>query len=464
MNIQVTSEKVGDGKIQAKIVVPAAEVDAAIKKTYSDIATNYRFQGFRKGRVPRPVIDGMIGRKNVLAETTNQLMQQVEPLVYDELDVVPITEPVFGDGELANVAQGEDYVVDATITIRPDVELSTYDAPTINMPPAEPTEAEIDEQIDVLQGYHTTYDEVEEERGVNADDVISISVENVENGEAFVGESRMLNMAGTGMPDAFDEQLVGMTKGESRELQWTDGEGDDAVTRKVKVTLNSIRKANTPELNDEFVKKSYGFDTIAELRDAVREELEQDKAFTLPNIKENRLVDAVAATLTLETVPEEYENNVFTDLVQNFLTNLQNQGTTLDNYLQARGLNTEAFLDDMRAQAKERARQGLALDALAEHLGLKVEHEDLVKEFVEANVDDPEASIEEFRNDGRLPAVREAIRRSKALEWLVANANVNEVDEVAVRRAERAGAAAPEAAAEPEAEAEPETEEPAAEE
>lgn len=451
MNIQVTSEKVGDGKIQAKVVVAAADVDAAIKKTYSDIATNYRFQGFRKGRVPRPVIDGMIGRKNVLGETTNQLMQQVEPLLFDELDVVPISEPNYGEGELPTVAEGEDYVLDATITVRPDVTLSTYEAPTINMPPAEPTEAEIDEQIDVLQGYHTTYDEIEEDRAVEAADVVSINVENVENAERFAGENRMLDMAGTGMPSAFDEQLVGLTKGETRDLEWTDGEGDAAVTHKVKVTLNSIRKANTPELTDEFVKKSYGFDTIAELREAVSEELAQDKAYTLPNVKENRLVDAVAATLELEEIPEEYVNNVYTDLVQNFLTQLQNQGTTLDSYLQVRGITAEAFLDDLRQQAQERARQSLALDALADHLELKVEHEDLVKEFTDANMD-AESSIEEFRNDGRLPAVREAIRRSKALEWLVANCKINEVDEIAERRAARAAEApAEEPAAEPEA-------------
>jgi trigger factor len=249
-------------------------------------------------------------------------------------------------------------------------------------------------------------------------------------------------MSREGMPAAFDSQLLGMRKGEDREVTWeeTHGEGDEAktVSRTAKVHLNAIKRAVTPELTEEFVKKSYGFDTLDELRDAVRDELKNDRTYTMPNIKENRVVEAVAKKLALDEIPESYLNSVYTDLVQTFLGQLQRQGTTLDNYLRMNGVSTEQFLDDIKEQASERARQTLALDSLADHLAFEITDEELQKEFADAGMDDAEASIKEFRDSGRLPAVREAMKRTKALNWLVENAEVTEVDEAAKRQEEKA--------------------------
>ena len=439
MNIQVATEKTDDGKLLAKVTVPAADVDKAIAATYADIARRYSFQGFRKGHVPRPVIDGMIGRDAVLGETTNTVLGQVDPQLCEELNVVPLGEISYGD-DVQPVVGGQDYVVEATIAVRPECELTDYDAPAIDMPPAEPTEAEVDEQIDVLQGYHATFDDVEEDREVAADDIVSIDVEDVENAAAFAGEGRMLDMGGAGMPAEFDEQLVGMRKGESREVAWTEkhahGEHEHEVARKVKVTLVAIKQRNVPELTEEFIKESYGFDSVEQLRDAVRQELATDKTYTLPNVKENRVVAAVAEKLDLDEVPEDYQNSVYTEVLQEFLQQLQRQGTTVDAYLQARGVDFESFLADVREQADERARQSLALDAVARHLGLEVSEDELAEEFGKSGVEDPEASLKEFRDAGRLPAVREALLRNKALNWLVENATVTEVDEAAQRRAD----------------------------
>ena len=145
MKITVTAEKPSDEKMAATLTIPAAEVDAAIARTYKDIAKKYNFQGFRRGHARRPVIDGIIGRESVLAQATNDLLNAAQPLMLEELDVTPVGRVSFGpedaDPELAQ--QGSDYVVSATIGVRPACELESYDAPTINMPPEEATEAEI---------------------------------------------------------------------------------------------------------------------------------------------------------------------------------------------------------------------------------------------------------------------------------------------------------------------------------
>lgn len=434
MNITVTSEKPESGKLIAKLVVDAADVDKAIKDTYKTIASQYNFQGFRRGRTPRPVIDGIVGKEAILADATNTLLSQAEPLMLDELDVIPLLEPNYGD-EPATVVEGKPYEAEVEITVAPDVELASYDAPAINMPPAEPTEAEIDQQIEQLMGYHVTYEDMKTKRAVKKSDIISVTVENIEGGEAFAGEDRMLAMDNEGLPEEFDKAIIGMKPGETKEIEWVESHehGDHTHEHKihVKLTVNSIKKEVRPELDDEFAKTRFGFDTVEKLREALVDEIRTDKSFALPSLKENRVVEAMAENLKLDEVPEEYTNSVFTELVQNFLTNLQRQGQTLDSYLQMAGITAEAFLDDTRVQAEERARQSLALDALAAHMKAEVSQDDLVKEFTEAGMEDAEASIEEFRTQGRLPAVRAAIRRNKALEWLVENAKVTEVDEVA---------------------------------
>lgn len=441
MKITVTAEKPSDEKMAATLTIPAAEVDAAIARTYKDIAKKYNFQGFRRGHAPRPVIDGIMGREAVLAQATNDLLNAAQPLMLEELDVTPVGRVSFGpedaDPELAQ--QGSDYVVSATIGVRPACELESYDAPTINMPPEEATEAEIDWQINQLLSYQVTYEDVEEDRAVEPGDVVSVDVENVEGAGHLAGTNRMLALDGQQVPEQLEEGIVGMKKGEEKAIEWTrthEHEGEEhSHTFSVKVKLNAIKKAVTPELDDEVAKK-YGYDDVASFRDAVKEEIEGDKKTSLPNLKEDRLVEAVGKLLKLETVPEEYQNEIFNELASEFLGRLQSQGASLDMYLRARGVKTDDFIADLRVQAEERARQSLALDSLAAKLGVEVSEDEVREEFEKAGVEDVDASIEQWRSEGRLPAIRDSIRRTKALNWLVDNCKVNIVDEVAERSAE----------------------------
>ena len=441
MKITVTAEKPSDEKMAATLTIPAAEVDAAIARAYKDIAKKYNFQGFRRGHAPRPVIDGIVGREAVLAQATNDLLSAAEPLMLEELDVTPVGRVDFGaegaEPELAQ--QGADYVVAATIGVRPACELESYDAPTINMPPEEATEAEIDWQINQLLSYQITYEDVEEDRAVEPGDVVSVDVENVEGAGHLAGTNRMLALDGQQVPDQLQEGIVGMKKGDEKAIEWTrthEHEGEEhSHTFSVKVKLNAIKKAVTPELDDELAKK-YGYDDVASFRDAVKEEIEGDKKTSLPNLKEDRLVEAVGKLLKLETVPEAYQNEIFNELASEFLARLQSQGASLDMYLRARGVKSDDFIADLRVQAEERARQSLALDALAAKLGVEVSDEEVREEFEKAGVEDVDASVEQWRSEGRLPAIRDSIRRTKALDWLVENAKVNVVDEIAERAAE----------------------------
>lgn len=438
MKITVTAAEPKDNKLEATLTVAAADVDAAIKKAYKDIANKYRFQGFRKGKAPRPVIDGLVGKDNVLAEASEDVLNEATPLMLDELDIVPVGQPTYGD-EPVLVSEGSDYVVTATISLRPDCELESYDAPEINMPPAEVTEAEVAEQLETLVNYHATYEDAGNDFAASEGDMLTLDIEDVENGEDLAGTDRPFMIGSSTVPAAFNDAIKGMKVGETKDVEISI-EGDEPKTVKVKVTLKSAKKQVVPELDDELAKKGFGYDTVDALKDALKEEIAEDKKAQLPNIKETRVIEKLAESLKLDELPEDYVKQIFDEIAQDFLGQLQRQGLTLDAWLSARRIQINDFLEDLNAQAAERARQSLALDALAKKLGLEATEEDVRKEFKDAGVKDVDASMKEFKDAGRMPAVRETVKRSKAVNWLVENAKVTEVDEIAERRAAREAA------------------------
>lgn len=424
MNISASDVK--DAKLTATVTVEAADVDAAIKKAYKDAAKKYRFPGFRPGKAPRPVVDSMLGAEATLAQATNDIIGGNEAAVLNELDIVPVKEGDYKDIEIAK--DHEDYTYTVEFTLRPACELSSYEPVEIEMPPAEVTEAEIDQQVDMLMGYHATFEDVED-RAVEADDYVTADLEDVKGAEQFAGEGRLLAMGNDTLPKEFDESLLGAKIGDEKEISWKPGEDEDECT--VKVTVKGIKVRKTPELTDEFAKENFGFDDIAAMRDAIKLELEQDKTAKLPGLKENRAVAKLAERLQLDKMDEDYEKSVFNELGQNFLQNLAQRGMTLDAWLQANGISSDQFISDLHQQANDVARESLALDSLAKHLDVQVNDDDVTEEFKNAGVEDVEASKAEFVSDGRMPAVRDSIRRSKAVDWLVENAKVTEVDEAA---------------------------------
>lgn len=425
--MNITASDVENGILTATVTIPAADVDDAIKKAYRDAAKRYNFPGFRRGKAPRPVIDRMLGEGAVLAIATEDAVNAVAPEILEDLDIVPVK-----DGEFkvdAIVKDHEDFTFSVDYKMRPEPALSSYEPVSIEMPPAEVTDAEIDAQINMLLAYQVKFEDVED-RGVEAEDFVTVDIKDVKNAESLAGEGRAVFVGSGSVPEAVEEGLKGMKAGETKEISWTP-EGEDAEEAAVEVTVKSIRARITPELTDELAKETFGFDSVEAMRDAVKLEIEQDKQSRLPGIKESRCVAALAERLELEEMDEDYEQSVFQELGQQFLSNLSARGMSLDQWLQANRLTSEQFISDLHHQADDVARESLALDALARELKIEVTDEDIDAEFERAGVEDVEASKASFVTEGRMPAVRDSIRRSKACDWLVENAQVTEVDEVA---------------------------------
>ena len=416
MNITVTPEQPQDNKLTAKVTISAADVDAAIKKTYAEIANKYAFQGFRRGHVPRPIINNMMGLESVLAQATNDLLNAADPAIVEELDVTPLGQISFGD-EPALVVEHSDYEATVTIDVRP--------------------EAEIDWQLNQLLSYQMTYEDTDEDREVAEGDVIGVDIQNVEGAGHLAAENRTVTLNGMQLPAELQEAIVGMKPGETKDVEWVKSHEHEGEVHEhkfsVKVTVKAIKKAVTPELTDELAKKNFGYETVEKLREAVKEEIEADKKTSLPQLKEDRVVEEMGKRLQLDEVPENYKNEIFNELAQEFLAQLQRQNISLDMYLAARGVKADDFIADLHAQADERARQSLALDAVAKKMGFEATEADVEAEFERAGIEDVKAAVKQWKDQGRLPAIRDSIKRTKALDYLAENAKVTVKDEVAER-------------------------------
>ena len=434
MNITCSYDKPENGKAVISLTIDKKEVDKAIAQSYREIAAKYNFQGFRRGRAPRPVIDGIVGREAVLADATNNLLGATEPEMLEALDLVPLTRLEYGD-DVALLTEKSDYTIEITCDIAPEGELDSYDAPAIEMPSKEVSEAEIDRQIDVLRSYRTTLEDIEEDRGIEDGDFVLADVENIANMREYEGENRMFNMANPSMPEQLKDGFMGMKVGDEKEIRWTRSHEHDGETHEVdfgaKVKINAIRQSVTPEITEDNVKTDYGFESIEELRDAVKEEIAENKKVRHPQLKQDRVVEAIGEHLVIDEIPESYVVPIMNELANQMLQSMQAQGMSLDMYLKMNDMTAETFREDLRAQAEESARQSLALDALAAHLGLEATDEDCREQLAKAGVPDVDEQFDAFRAEGRIPALREAVRRTKAIDWLTDNCPVTEVEDEA---------------------------------
>lgn len=415
-----TSIREDDGKTQVTVELTADEVKKHIDKAFKSFSKT-RIPGFRAGKAPRKVlIQNFGGHEVVYEQITSDMINDVAPIAIDEQDILFVADPEFDESGL--VADGESFTFTLYGEVKPQIELESYEAIEIEMPPEDVTEAEIEAQIAALQEYYYGFDTVE--RAAKEGDYVMAALETTADGEAVDGlsnDNRLFEVGGAGVPAAISEQIVGMKADETKEFDFT-GEDDDIAGKTVhtKVTVKEVREKQIPEMNDEFASK-VGFDSFDELREALEKQIKSQKDEQLPRLKESRCVVELSKRFKGE-VPTSYVNFTRENILRDFFNSLQEQGTTFDQFLASRGITSDEFKKDLDEQAQEEAQESLALDALFRELGMEITEEDIAKEF-EA-VSNPEAVRKSWEEAGRMSVIREAIRRQRATEWLVENAVV----------------------------------------
>ncbi len=428
-----------DNTSKITVTVEAQAIDAKLKKVYRELAGKYNFPGFRKGKAPRAVIDNALGKETVLAQATEDIINDAYPEAVEDLRLFPVGSPDFGDPGM--VEAGQDFTFEFTVGKKPEIELESYEPVEIELPSQGASEEEIEEQVKVLLSYHETYENAGADVAISPDNYADISTKASKDGEeiaALTSDSRFFAPGGGLFSEAFDDELMGMKKGETKEFTLAIPDDEDAVLLSdlagevvdFTVTCTVVKTKLEPELTDEWAKENYGFETAEALRADIEKSICEQKASVIPRIKENACALKLVERVTDE-VPDAMAEEAESELLQDFFTQLQRQGMTFDAYLAARGIDSDQFKQDIKLQAQDEAKQQLALDAWARAKGIEASDEDVSLEFVNAGVDDPKKTELEWKKAGRLYLLREGIVRRKAMEDVIETAQVTEKDPAA---------------------------------
>lgn len=420
MNIK-SNEKKENSAIELVVEVSAAEFDAAINKVYNKQKKNIMVPGFRKGKVPRKMVEKMYGEQVFFEDA----VEEAYPAAYDaalkEAGIVPVAYPKL---EIVEVSK-DGFTFKALVTVQPEASVKEYKGLVVAKPEVKVTAADVKAEMKPYIDRASRL--VSVDRKAKKGDVAVIDFEGFKDGVAFEGgkgENYSLELGSGSFVPGFEEQVIGMKAGEEKDLDITFPENytadlaGAAVVFKVKV--NEVKERQEPALDDEFAKDVSEFDTLDEFKKDLKEKLKARRQQQAERDYEAAVIDALLENLVCD-VPEAMVEYRADKMVEEQAMRMQQNGLNFQDYLKYMGLS----MDDVRAQAKTAAdravRTALALDAVAKAEGIEVTQEELdaeVKRLAE-QFHVTEEEVREVTNEGDM---KQDLGSKKALELVKSSA------------------------------------------
>ncbi len=427
MKVQV--EELSPVRKKVSVEIPSDTVTKELNKAYNLIKRQAQVKGFRKGKAPVAILKRLY-HERVDAEVAQDLIQDSVADALKESNVEPVSQP---DIEKDELREGQPFTYHVYTDVGPDIELKEYKGLSLEKPLLTVTDQDLDRQLDMALQAHVRYDPVEPKRPPAKDDVVVIDYLAYEGGEPIVGvEGTDFHiLAGASyFSEGFDEALLGMEEGESKEIV-TDF--DDAYPNPLlrdkkgvsfSVTLKALKEKVLPELNDEFARSLGDFRDLGELRAKVREDMEaQAKSQAEEQLKRDA-GDKLLAGHEFE-VPESLVEEEATRLMESFYMSMSRQGVDV----KSAGFDENVLRERYRDDALRNVKLSFLLHAMAEAEGLEVEEEELEEKLMETSrqmgpsfkLDDPEkrSRLESF--------LRDSLLEQKAFDFVIEGAQVEEV-------------------------------------
>lgn len=425
MSLQV--EKLEGNMAKLTIEASAEEFEQAIEKAYQKNKNKLSIPGFRKGKVPRKMIEQMYGKEIFYEDAANIVIPSVYAKAVDECTEEIVSQPTV---DIVQAEAGKPFIFTAEVALKPEVTLGMYKGVEVEKTDVAVTDEEVDAAIDRERENNARMISVED-RAVRDGDMTVIDYEGFVDGESFEGgkdEDYPLTIgSGTFIP-GFEEQLIGAELDKEVEVNVTFPEdyqaselaGKPAV---FKCIVKEIREKELPELDDEFASEVSEFDTLAEYREDVKKNLTERKEAEAKAAKEEKVVEAIIADAKMD-IPEAMLATQQRSMADDFAQRIRMQGITIDQYFQFTGLTREAFLEQLKPQAEERIKSRLVLEAVAKAENLEASDEEYtaeIKKMAEAYQMD-EDKITEMIGEFEQKSIKEDICIRKALELAVESA------------------------------------------
>jgi trigger factor len=415
--------------VTLKITVPVADFAKGIETAYKKNKSKFAVPGFRKGKIPRNMIEKMYGEGVFFEDAINEVLPVAYDGAIDELNIDAIDKP---DIDVLEVGKDKDLVIEAKVTVKPEVKLGEYKGINAKKVDANVIDEDVNMEIEKSREMNARMINVED-RAIVDGDTVALDYSGFVGEEQFEGgtaENQTLVIGSGQFIPGFEEQLIGFNINDEKEVKVTfpteyhaeDLAGKEAV---FKVVIKGIKVKELPELDDEFAKDTSEFDTLEELKADIKAKLVEAAEKESETATRDNVIDAVVETLEAD-IPEVMIEAEIDTMLRDFNYQLSQQGLTLETYVQYTGGSIEDLREQMKEDAASRVKTSIVLEEVAKLENVEVTEEDLETEFAriaEAQNTDVESVKKVFGSDNN-EYLKHTVATKKTVDLLVENAKL----------------------------------------
>ena len=382
MSLQV--ENLEHNMAKLTIEVDAAEVEKAIQSSYLKQRKSISVPGFRKGKVPRQMIEKMYGVEIFYEDAANQLISENYSKAYDECELDIVSQPTV---DVVQLEKGKPFIFTAEVAVKPEVTLGEYKGLKVDKTSTRVTAKEVDAEIEKERERNGRLVDVTD-RAVQDKDQVTLDFEGFVDGVAFEGgkgEGYPLTIGSGAFIPGFEEQLIGAEIGKEMEVNVTFPEeyqaeelaGKAAV---FKCTVQGIKVNELPEVDDEFASEVSEFETLDEYKANVKQKIKDRKIEEAKTKKEDQAVEKAIENAEMD-IPQPMIDLQVKQMADDFAMRIQQQGLSLEQYFQFTGMTAEKMMEELQPQAEKRIKTRLVLEAVAKAEDIQVTEERLDEEL-----------------------------------------------------------------------------------
>lgn len=412
--MNVTVERVGNDAT-LKITLPAEEVNKGFKKAVAKIAGQVNIPGFRKGKAPRNIIEMHYGKEAVKQEAFELVANQCYTEALEQEKLIPVSDPKV---ENSVFEENKDMELTIKVTLKPEVKLGDYKELHVEKEAVEVTDEAVEEQVQGLRSRHAKMVEAEEGAVIEKGDFAIIDFAGTVDGEPFSGgegKGYPLEVGSNSFIPGFEDQLVGLKKGDSTDVDVTFPEeyfvkelaGKQAI---FKVNVQDVKRKELPEITDEYVAANSDCKTVEELRASYKERMQKAAENNAQIAYEKALIDLAVANAEFE-VPEIMIEDRVTQMIDEMRMSLEARKLTLEQYMQYSGIDMKQLRERQHDAAVENVKTDLVLDAIAKAENIQVSMDDV----------DSELSAIASQHGATLEDVKKIIKSNGTMGLLLAN-------------------------------------------
>ena len=415
-------------ELKLTFTVPASRFEEAIMDVFKKSAKYFNIPGFRKGKAPFKIVERYYGDNIFYEDAFNELA----PVVYDEeINENKIEVASRPQIDVVQMEKGKDLIFTAIVATKPEVKLGKYKEIPLKKIEYKVTDEDIDHEINHMAEHNSRMVTVED-REVKDKDIVTIDFEGFVDGKAFEGgkaENHELTIGSKTFIPGFEDQIIGMKIGEEKDIKVTfpkdyfskDLAGKEATFH---VVLHAIKEKQMPTIDDEFAKDVSEFDTLEELKNNIKEKMQEENDERAKHETEDAAIEEVCKNTNIE-IPEGMIELEIDNIMQNLDQRLSYQGLNLEQYLKMMGKTEADFRKDYKEQAEKNVKTRLVLEQIVKDEKIK-EDEKYIKEKIEEMAKQYNRKVEELEKNEELKNyLAESSKTEQAVKLIVDNAKIS---------------------------------------